>query len=68
MTVLPPVESKAAETVTFEIGDPVTLDWAPGAVTERLSTFQFNVMPPAVPADPDAPPAPPATVTVGAVE
>ena len=50
------------------MAEPETLDWVPGLVTDRLSTFQLSVIEPAVPVVAAPPPAPPPTEIVGAVE
>ncbi len=49
VTELPPVVSWGAVTVRFEMAEPDTLDWVPGLVTDRLSTFQVRLMYPTVP-------------------
>ena len=50
------------------MAEPVTVDWVPGLVTDRLSTFQVTEIDPAVPVDAAAPPAPPVAEIVGAEE
>ena len=56
VTELPPVVSWGAAIVRVLMAVPDTLDWLPGLVTERLSTFQVRVMVPPVPVEPVPPP------------
>ena len=58
VTVLPPVVSCGAEMVRGEMPVPETLDWLPGLVTDRLSTFQVSETVPAPPAPWLVPPLP----------
>ena len=60
VTELPPVVSCGALMVRALMALPDTLDWVPGLVTDRLSTFQVRVTPPLAPAASFPPPAAPA--------
>src|ERR1022692_3704592 len=46
VTELPPVVSCGALMVRLVIAEPDTLDWVPGLVTDRLSTFQVRLIDP----------------------
>jgi hypothetical protein len=59
VTELPPVVSWGAVMVRLVIAEPDTLDWVPGLVTERLSTFQVRVTDPELPVVLLPPPAAP---------
>ena len=59
VTVLPPVVSWGAVMVRVVMAEPDTLDWVPGLVTERLSTFQVRLTEPAPPVAPVVAPPPP---------
>jgi hypothetical protein len=68
VTGLASAVSWGATIVRPPMAEPETLDWVPGLVTDRLSTFQLSVIEPAVPVVAAPPPAPPPTEIVGAVE
>ncbi len=59
VTELPPVVSWGATMVRALTAVPDTLDWDPGLVTDRLSTFQVREIDPAPPVALVPPPPPP---------